>query len=117
MIFISVDLPAPFSPSTAWIWPGATRRLTPSLARTAGYCLVIPVSSSRSMGSRGWTNLEMIFGADHGGLGECTVPGRTLVVVAELVAPVLVLQADLEGVLGAPQRAGVVHHLHVDVGL
>src|SRR5687767_14378874 len=48
MIFISVDLPAPFSPSTAWIWPGATVRLTPSLALTAGYCLPMPISSSRA---------------------------------------------------------------------
>src|SRR5687767_14121778 len=47
MIFISVDLPAPFSPSTAWIWPGVTVRLTPSLALTAGYCLPMPISSSR----------------------------------------------------------------------
>src|SRR5215510_13229321 len=47
MIFISVDLPAPFSPSTAWICPGATVRLTPSLALTAGYCLPMPISSSR----------------------------------------------------------------------
>src|SRR5262252_9904709 len=47
MIFINVDLPAPFSPSTAWIWPGATVKLTPSLALTAGYCLPMPVSSSR----------------------------------------------------------------------
>src|SRR5262245_32381407 len=47
MIFISVDLPAPFSPSTAWISPGATRRSTRSLALTAGYCLLMPRSSSR----------------------------------------------------------------------
>src|SRR6187431_3152766 len=47
MIFISVDLPAPFSPRTAWIWPGATFRLTRSLALTAGYCLLMPVSSRR----------------------------------------------------------------------
>jgi hypothetical protein len=32
MIFISVDLPAPFSPSTAWISPGITSRLTRSFA-------------------------------------------------------------------------------------
>ena len=33
--FISVDLPAPFSPSTPWISPASRRRSTPSLARTA----------------------------------------------------------------------------------
>src|SRR5512133_1446598 len=51
-MFISVDLPAPFSPSTAWISPGLTRRLTRSLALTAGYCLLRPRSSRRRvMGS------------------------------------------------------------------
>src|SRR5947208_14981805 len=49
MIFISVDLPAPFSPSTAWICPGATRRLTRSLALTAGYDLLMSTSSRRSI--------------------------------------------------------------------
>src|SRR6185437_10617420 len=48
MIFISVDLPAPFSPSPAWISPGLTLRFTPSLALTAGYCLLMPESSRRS---------------------------------------------------------------------
>src|SRR5215467_13355657 len=31
-MFINVVLPAPFSPSTAWMLPRATCRLTPSLA-------------------------------------------------------------------------------------
>src|SRR3954470_11146713 len=50
MIFISVDLPAPFSPSTAWISPGSTRRRMRSLALTAGYCLLMSMSSRRSIG-------------------------------------------------------------------
>jgi len=41
MIFIRVDLPAPFSPSTAWISPGATLREMSLLATTAGYRLVM----------------------------------------------------------------------------
>ena len=45
-IFINVDLPAPFSPSTAWISPACTVRLMSSLALTAGYCLLMPLSSS-----------------------------------------------------------------------
>src|SRR4029079_5983642 len=53
MIFIRVDLPAPFSPSTAWICPGATVRFTPSLALTAGHCLPMPISSSRGGGTMG----------------------------------------------------------------
>src|SRR6266496_341524 len=47
MIFISVDLPAPFSPSTAWISPGNTVRSMASLATTDGYILVMPESRRR----------------------------------------------------------------------
>ncbi len=47
MIFIRVDLPAPFSPSTAWISPGATDSDTASLALTPGYCLLMRRSSRR----------------------------------------------------------------------
>jgi len=36
MIFISVDLPAPFSPSTANVSPGCTMSDTSSSATTAG---------------------------------------------------------------------------------
>jgi hypothetical protein len=36
MIFMSVDLPAPFSPSTAWISPGITARSMSWLATTLG---------------------------------------------------------------------------------
>ena len=44
--FISVDLPAPFSPSSAWISPARTSRSTASLATTPGKILVTPRSSS-----------------------------------------------------------------------
>ena len=33
-IFMSVDLPAPFSPATAWISPSASEKQAPSLAAT-----------------------------------------------------------------------------------
>ena len=45
-MFISVDLPAPFSPSRAWIWPGSTVRSMWSLATRAPNRLVMPLSSS-----------------------------------------------------------------------
>ncbi len=61
MIFISVDLPAPFSPSTAWISPGATSRSMPSLATTAGYALRMPESRSR-----GATAAHRRAGLQHG---------------------------------------------------
>src|SRR5690348_13853246 len=35
--FISVDFPAPFSPTTAWIMPRSTSRLRPSRAVTPPY--------------------------------------------------------------------------------
>src|SRR5260370_34835292 len=46
MILTSVLLPAPFSPSSAWIWLWPIVRSTASLARRPGNCLVIAVSCS-----------------------------------------------------------------------
>src|SRR6185295_2570294 len=43
---IAVDLPAPFSPTMAWMVPGATARLTRSLASTSPKRLVMSRSSS-----------------------------------------------------------------------
>src|SRR6201996_7153173 len=43
---ISVDLPAPFSPSSAWTSPGITSKSTRSLATTEPNFFVIPLSSS-----------------------------------------------------------------------
>ena len=43
--FIRVDLPAPFSPTTAWIVAGMTRRFTWSLATTPGNRLTMSRSS------------------------------------------------------------------------
>src|SRR4051794_13685149 len=48
--FIRVDLPAPFSPSSAWISPGATTRSTESFAVSAPKRLVIPRSSRCTVG-------------------------------------------------------------------
>src|SRR5512138_3127404 len=41
-MFISVDFPAPFSPSSAWTSPGSSSKSTASFASTPGNCLVIP---------------------------------------------------------------------------
>src|SRR5690348_10816241 len=46
MIFISVDLPAPFSPTSPWISPGATAKSTDRRAATPPNVLVIPDSSN-----------------------------------------------------------------------
>ncbi len=45
-VFIRVDLPAPFSPSSAWISPGSKVRSIASLATSGPNRLVIPRSSS-----------------------------------------------------------------------
>src|SRR3954454_20366646 len=44
---ISVDLPAPFSPSSAWISPARSVKSTSCNARTAPKLLLIPRTSSR----------------------------------------------------------------------
>src|SRR2546421_994156 len=44
-MFIRVDLPAPFSPRSAWTSPSTSSKSTWSLASTPGNCLVIPRSS------------------------------------------------------------------------
>src|SRR4051794_40514067 len=46
---MSVDLPAPFSPTRAWTWPRSSVRSTPASAATAPNVLVMPLI--RSSGS------------------------------------------------------------------
>ena len=41
-IFIKVDLPAPFSPTSAWISPPCTEKSTPSSTRTGPNDLLMP---------------------------------------------------------------------------
>src|SRR5690606_7583752 len=48
--FMRVDLPAPFSPRSAWIWPGSTTRSMASLATSEPKRFVIPRSSSFMVG-------------------------------------------------------------------
>src|SRR5262245_59867159 len=49
-MFIRVDLPAPFSPSSACTSPRARSKLTSSLARTPGNCFTMP-RISRTVGA------------------------------------------------------------------
>jgi len=46
MILISVDLPAPFSPTIAWTSPGCSSRSTPRSARTPPYRFWTPLRTS-----------------------------------------------------------------------
>ena len=48
-VFISVDFPAPFSPSRQWISPGSMTRSIESFAVKVPNRLVIPCSSSRTL--------------------------------------------------------------------
>src|SRR5215831_14731537 len=54
-IFPRVDLPAPFSPTRAWIDPRATRRLTASRARAAPKDLPMSLSSTCAPWRPGWS--------------------------------------------------------------
>ncbi len=51
IIVMSVVLPAPFSPTRAWILPASTARLIRSLATSEPYFFVMLRSSSRAMGT------------------------------------------------------------------
>src|SRR4029453_854714 len=52
-MFISVDLPAPFSPRSACTSPLRRSKSTPSFATTPGKRLVIPLSSRRGASAMG----------------------------------------------------------------
>ncbi len=76
-MFMRVVLPAPFSPSRAWISPARTSRSMPSLAVTPGYRFVMPRISSGSGAA--------LAGATLGGpLSDCSV---ALVVSSVIQSP------------------------------
>src|ERR1700756_3184971 len=52
-MFIRVDLPAPFSPSSAWTSPSRRSKSMWSLARTPGNCFVMPRNSRTGVSSMG----------------------------------------------------------------
>src|SRR6185436_6831321 len=60
MIFISVDLPAPFSPTSACTVPGFTRIDTPSSATTPGKAFRTCSTSSKSVIRLGYTRGYLI---------------------------------------------------------
>src|SRR6185503_15002283 len=111
-MFISVVLPAPFSPSSAWISPGRTSRSMPSLATTPGYRFTIPRISRARGGAFSVTsqapNLSRSVGISAGA-GVCDArPGvvlpsvswgpSSLVRVEEALAQALArIQASLQG--------------------
>ncbi len=90
--FISVVLPAPFSPSRAWIWPGSTTRSIWSLATREPNLLVMPRSSSRT----GWPPPRLVSSPDlplrvtwrgRAPPGHTGLTGYTGLLVAGLIVP------------------------------
>src|SRR5262245_46174534 len=69
MIFISVLLPAPFSPTRPWISPGRSAKSTPRSASTPPKVLPIPLSSRRGEAPSGMagSDQEMVFHPLHAG--------------------------------------------------
>src|SRR5271154_2107673 len=67
MIFISVLLPAPFSPATPWIEPGRSAKSTPRNAWTPPNALVTPVSSRRggAISQRSRSDQELLLHPRH----------------------------------------------------
>ena len=99
MILISVDLPAPFSPSTAWIVPRRQAKSTASRARTPAKCFETPVSCGwmldmqragrRRPGGRRRRRSHVGLGLRHdGGAGDVHAAGRELVDGEEVVGQV-----------------------------
>src|SRR5581483_5965502 len=73
MIFISVLLPAPFSPTRPWISPGRSAKSTPRSASTPPKVLPIPLSSRRGRSGMAGSDQEMILHPLHAsriGLGH-----------------------------------------------
>src|ERR1700738_943604 len=66
-IFISVDLPAPFSPTSAWTSPARTSNVTPSSARTPGHVLTMSRRVSTGAGCAAAAVTALLAGV---GLGE-----------------------------------------------
>src|SRR4051812_37543882 len=68
MIFISVDLPAPFSPTRPWISPAASEKFTPRNAITPPKLLVTSESamtSGRTGSGTGLSDQEVAFHPRH----------------------------------------------------
>src|SRR5882757_1031662 len=70
-MFMSVDLPAPFSPSSAWISPMRRSRSMASLATRPGNVLVMLISSTtfragaKAAGAGAWSPLSMATASGH----------------------------------------------------
>src|SRR5213594_926410 len=103
-IFISVDFPAPFSPSRRWTAPASSVRSTPSSATTPGNTLRMPRISSTGAAAIGLY-------ADLAGRDE----GVDFVERGYAVQGAQTGAADAGGGVGGPQR--LIHRLPLDEGI
>src|SRR6266508_2224949 len=116
---ISVDFPAPFSPTMAWISPKATSKSTPSSATVAPNCL--PIASARAAGwliasTRHEGDLHLLVGElaaldDHVVVERDGAVAHRHVVVAlggALAAALRVGAGGEQEIAGEAARAGVV---------
>src|SRR4029078_2690577 len=97
MHLMSVDLPAPLGPTMQCTSPGMTSKSTPSRARTPGYCLMTPRTSSNGVGMSG-----------HHQRAQCGVGD-----VETALAPLLGAAPDRVFVFDAEHavEAALVHHV------
>src|SRR5215210_805982 len=121
-MFISVDLPAPFSPSRAWTSPWIRSRSIRSLASTPGNCFVIPASSRRGASAIGrevkgraaWTRPSTVGLLDRVGDLDLPVDDLLLLRLGLLDRVLRRLRAGLaeaHAVLGEAERRGAAADL------
>src|SRR5437660_1768181 len=101
-MFISVDLPAPFSPSSACTSPCRRSRLTLSFASTPGNRFVIPRSSRRGASAIARASLSSKL-AGHGARADRLVGGDPRI---ELADPDRATACPEDDVLAAVVDAG-----------
>ncbi len=90
-IFTSVDLPAPFSPTSAVTRPGRSTRSTPSSALTPGNCLEMPRNSSNGAG-RDWPASRGVIGG-----ANCRTEDKSFAPVVDLCPSPAEREKDVSG--------------------
>src|SRR3712207_4507969 len=99
MIFIRVDFPAPFSPRTPWMDPGATIKEIRSLATIPGYVLVMSRNSSRG----GSSDLDISVLSAGTGQGSLQDVGKGA--VGQIASPVPLYSLHCGRTVPMPRRA------------
>src|SRR5262249_23044050 len=116
-IFMSVDLPAPFSPTTARTSPGRRRRSTSCSACTPGKALEMPRASSRGrsasfeLSQLGMERLDVLLGDLAVGDVDAVV-GLDVLVLQHRLVPARQRCHDLDGAIA--ELVGVLHDRAVD---